>query len=114
MTYSILARDPETGTIGGVATTGSYCVGGWVLRGDVKIGMSASQGASASTILGDQMLAQMNGGETPDSIIQAIQEKDQGPGCIEMDLHPGILHPLGNDFICLLVLFSKRKSGDSG
>ena len=78
MTYSILARDPKTGTIGGVATTGSYCVGGWVLRGDVKIGMSASQGASASTILGDQMLAQMNAGEKPDVIIQAVQQKDQG------------------------------------
>ena len=78
MTYSILARDPKTGTIGGVATTGSYCVGGWVLRGDVKIGMSASQGASASTILGDQMLAQMNVGEKPDAIIQAVQQKDQG------------------------------------
>ena len=78
MTYSILARDPKTGTIGGVATTGSYCVGGWVLRGDVKIGMSASQGASASTILGDQMLAQMNVGEKPDDIIQAVQQKDQG------------------------------------
>ena len=74
MTYSILARDPETG-YWRVATTGSYCAGGWGLRGDVKIGMSASQGASASTIL-DQMLAQMNG-RNPDSIIQAIQEKDK-------------------------------------
>ena len=49
-----------------------------MLRGDVKIGMSASQGASASTILGDQMLAQMNVGEKPDDIIQAVQQKDQG------------------------------------
>ena len=78
MTYSILARDPQTGTLGGVATTGSYCVGGWVLRGDVKIGMSASQGSSASTILGDQMLAQMNLGKSPDAIIESILEKDQG------------------------------------
>lgn len=78
MTYSILARDPQTGAIGGVATTGSYCVGGWVLRGDVKIGMSASQGASASTILGDEMLMQMGLGESPETIIQAIKDKDQG------------------------------------
>ena len=75
MTYSVLARDPQTGTIGGVATTGSYCVGGWVLRGDVKIGMSASQGASASTILGDQMLAQMNIGETPDPSSRPFKKK---------------------------------------
>ena len=78
MTYSILARDPQTGAIGGVAATGSYCVGGWVLRGDVKIGMSASQGASASTILGDEMLMQMGLGESPETIIQAIKDKDQG------------------------------------
>ena len=78
MTYSVLARDPQTGTIGGVATTGSFCVGGWVLRGDIKIGMSASQGTSASTLLGEQMLAQMNLGESPDAIIKTIQEKDQG------------------------------------
>jgi uncharacterized Ntn-hydrolase superfamily protein len=40
--------------------------------------MSASQGASASTLLGEQMLAQMNLGESPDAIIKTIQEKDQG------------------------------------
>ena len=78
MTYSVLARDPQTGTLGGVATTGSYCVGGWVLRGDIKIGMSASQGASASTILGDQMIAQMNIGENPEAIARSIQGRDQG------------------------------------
>jgi len=78
MTYSVLARDPQTGTIGGVATTGSYCVGGWVLRGDIKAGLSASQGASASTILGEQMQTQLNIGDSPDTIIQSIQKKDQG------------------------------------
>ena len=48
MTFSILARDPTTGAIGGAAATGSLCVGGWVLRGDLAAGMSASQGAAPS------------------------------------------------------------------
>ena len=43
MTFSILAQDPETGAIGGAAATGSLCVGGWVLRGDLDAGMSAKQ-----------------------------------------------------------------------
>ena len=38
MTFSILARNPETGEIGGAAATGNLCVGGWVLRGDIKKG----------------------------------------------------------------------------
>ena len=78
MTYSILSRDIKTGTLGGVATTGSYCVGGWVLRGDINIGLSASQGKSASTILGDQMLQKMKTGNSPDDIIHSIYEEDQG------------------------------------
>ena len=31
MTFSILARNPKTGEIGGAAATGNLCVGGWVL-----------------------------------------------------------------------------------
>ena len=46
MTFSILARDPDSGLIGGAAATGSLCVGGWVLRGRAGVGLSASQGAS--------------------------------------------------------------------
>ena len=41
MTISILAFDAKTGTYGGAATTGSLCVGGWVLRGDPESGLSA-------------------------------------------------------------------------
>ena len=32
MTFSILARNPKTGEIGGAAATGNLCVGGWVLN----------------------------------------------------------------------------------
>ena len=62
MTFSILARDPVSGAIGGAAATGSLCVGGWVLRGHVSAGMSASQGAAPSTIWGEEVLAAMHDG----------------------------------------------------
>ena len=78
MTFSILARDPETGAIGGAAATGSLCVGGWVLRGDVRAGMSASQGAAPSTIWGEEVLAAMKAGQDAETAVQAVTSRDKG------------------------------------
>lgn len=78
MTFSILARDPETGAIGGAAATGSLCVGGWVLRGDPLSGMSASQGASPSTFWGDDVLNKMRGGLNAEQAVQQIVSSDTG------------------------------------
>ncbi|MCK5502968.1 MAG: DUF1028 domain-containing protein, partial [Tritonibacter mobilis] len=44
MTFSILMYDRETGSFAAAAATGSLCVGGWVLRGDIESGLVASQG----------------------------------------------------------------------
>jgi uncharacterized Ntn-hydrolase superfamily protein len=60
MTFSILARNPKTGEIGGAAATGNLCVGGWVLRGDIKKGVTASQGFYPSTIWGENILNNLN------------------------------------------------------
>ena len=60
MTFSILARNPKTGEIGGAAATGNLCVGGWVLRGDIKKGVTASQGFYPSTIWGESILNNLN------------------------------------------------------
>tara|TARA_B100000035_G_scaffold117737_1_gene99782 strand:- start:1776 stop:2408 length:633 start_codon:yes stop_codon:yes gene_type:complete len=60
MTFSILARNPKTGEIGGAATTGNLCVGGWVLRGDIKKGVTASQGFYPSTLWGENILKNLN------------------------------------------------------
>jgi len=60
MTFSILARNPKTGEIGGAAATGNLCVGGWVLRGDIKKGVTASQGFYPSTIWGESILDNLN------------------------------------------------------
>ncbi len=78
MTFSILARDPDTGAIGGAAATGSLCVGGWVLRGDLTAGMSASQGAAPSTFWGQDVLVEMRNGYSAVSAVERITTADRG------------------------------------
>lgn len=78
MTFSILARDPDTGAIGGAAATGSLCVGGWVLKGDIHAGMSASQGASPSTLWGEDVLTAMKNRISPEVAVKTVISKDIG------------------------------------
>ncbi|MGF1770332.1 DUF1028 domain-containing protein [Enterovibrio makurazakiensis] len=78
MTYSILARDPKSGVIGGASATGALCVGGWVIRGDLRAGMSASQGATPSTMWGEDVLSQMAAGSSAQSAVHAITSVDKG------------------------------------
>ena len=78
MTFSILARDPQTGAIGGAAATGSLCVGGWVLRGALDAGMSASQGAAPSTFWGEDVLDKMRGGAGAAAAVAAVTGGDAG------------------------------------
>ncbi|SIO47628.1 Uncharacterized conserved protein, Ntn-hydrolase superfamily [Rhodovulum sp. ES.010] len=78
MTFSILARDPESGAIGGAAATGSYCVGGWVLRGALDAGMSASQGAAPSTFWGEDVLSAMRDGMGAADAVGAVTGTDAG------------------------------------
>lgn len=78
MTFSILAHDPSTGQMGGAAATGSLCVGGWVLRGDPRAGMSASQGAAPSTLWGEDLIIQMHGGVRAEEALRQIVSADPG------------------------------------
>lgn len=78
MTFSLLVRDPETGQIGGAATTGSLCVGGWVLRGRWGAGMSASQGASPSTLWGEAAIEKMAQGSGASDAVAALTAADAG------------------------------------
>jgi uncharacterized Ntn-hydrolase superfamily protein len=81
MTISILAFDEKTGAYGGAATTGSLCVGGWVLRGDPESGLSASQGSLPSTFWGTGVLGLMRDGakarEAVDSVVGADPGRDE-------------------------------------
>ncbi len=78
MTFSLLARDPATGAIGGAAATGSLCVGGWVLRGSLAGGLSASQGKAPSTFWGEDVLAAMAEGQPLEKAMKAIVSNDPG------------------------------------
>ncbi|MEO9777507.1 MAG: DUF1028 domain-containing protein [Sedimentitalea sp.] len=78
MTFSILARDMNSDAIGGAAATGSLCVGGWVLRGDPRAGMSASQGASPSTFWGEDVLAAMRSGQMAEDAVCKVVMADSG------------------------------------
>jgi uncharacterized Ntn-hydrolase superfamily protein len=80
MTFSLLARDPETGALGGVAATGNLCVGGWVLRGDARGGITASQGRTPSTLWGEDALAALVAGEAVGEVAQRIPAADGGAG----------------------------------
>ena len=59
MTFTILVYDPLTETFGGATATGNICVGGWVLRGDILGGISATQGSEVSTIWGEDTIELM-------------------------------------------------------
>ncbi|TNF19309.1 MAG: DUF1028 domain-containing protein [Rhodobacteraceae bacterium] len=98
MTLSILAFDAETGTYGGAATTGSLCVGGWVLRGDHESGLSASQGSLPSTLWGTGVLEVMRGGVPADQAVAQVTDADAGRGerqLAALDLAGGTGHFTG-------------------
>ncbi|MFZ5963264.1 DUF1028 domain-containing protein [Thalassococcus sp. BH17M4-6] len=78
MTISILAYDEKSGAYGGAATTGSLCVGGWVLRGDPESGLSASQGSLPSTMWGQDVLTRMRAGETAEAAVGHVVQADAG------------------------------------
>lgn len=78
MTFSILVRDAQTGRIGGAAATGSLCVGGWVLRGRIEAGMSASQGTAPSTLWGEAVLDAMQAGQTAAQAVDQATAPDTG------------------------------------
>lgn len=78
MTFSILARDPETGAMGGAAATGNLCVGGWVLRADSRAGVTASQGLYPSTMWGEDALEAMRGGAAAGDAVERVLRGDAG------------------------------------
>ncbi|MFY0633417.1 MAG: DUF1028 domain-containing protein [Vannielia sp.] len=78
MTFSILVHDAQTNAIAGAAATGSLCVGGWVLRGRWGAGMSASQGAAPSTLWGESVLDEMQGGAGAAEAVREITGADPG------------------------------------
>ena len=78
MTFSILTFDDKTGVFAGAAVTGSLCVGGWVLRGDIESGLVASQGTAPSTFWRDDVLRAMYEGQSAAEAVKAVAARDSG------------------------------------
>lgn len=78
MTFSILTFDEVQGVYAAAAATGSLCVGGWVLRGDIEAGLIASQGTSPSSFWRDGCLRAMYNGDSAQKAIQSVIEQDAG------------------------------------
>lgn len=80
MTFSILAHDQKTGTYAAAAATGSLCVGGWVIRGDIERGLSASQGTAPSMFWRDEAIRLMGQGVAAGDAVFAVTQGDAGRG----------------------------------
>jgi uncharacterized Ntn-hydrolase superfamily protein len=80
MTFSLLARDENSGALVAAAATGSLCVGGWVIRGALNAGLVASQGTAPSTFWRDGVLTRMQGGETAEAAVEAVTSADPKRG----------------------------------
>lgn len=78
MTFSILVRDPDCGTFGGAAATGNLCVGAWVLRGDARAGVTASQGLYPSPMWGPEALELMSAGRDAAEAVRRVVDRDAG------------------------------------
>ncbi len=78
MTFSILTFDKKTGVFAAAAATGSLCVGGWVLRGDIESGLVASQGTAPSTFWRDDVLRAMHHGQSAKEAVEAVTKSDPG------------------------------------
>ena len=76
MTFTILVYDPLTETFGGATATGNICVGGWVLRGDMLGGISATQGSEVSTIWGEDTIELMKKKISSEKAIKKVVRND--------------------------------------
>ena len=76
MTFSLLKLDKNTGTFAGATATGNLCVGGWVLRGQTHVGMTASQGAEPSVLWGEEALVQMQKGLSAPAAVDQVTRVD--------------------------------------
>lgn len=78
MTFSILTFDRKTGVFAAAAATGSLCVGGWVLRGDIESGLVASQGTAPSTFWRDDGLRRLHDGHGAEDVVKEMTGADPG------------------------------------
>lgn len=79
MTFSIVARDPETGDLGGAVQSRFLGVGALVLHGRAGVGMVATQ-AWANVAYGPRGLALLEVGATARQALEVLVGADDQPG----------------------------------
>jgi uncharacterized Ntn-hydrolase superfamily protein len=79
MTFSIVARDPETGDLGGAVQSKFLGVGAVVLHGRAGVGMVATQ-AWANVSYGPRGLALLQAGATASQALEVLVGADDQPG----------------------------------
>ena len=77
MTWSIIAKDPETGSFGVAVTTKFFAVGALCPHGAARIGALATQ-AFVNPLYGTDGLARLRGGEAPAAALAALIAADAG------------------------------------
>lgn len=78
MTFSILARDAETGEIGAAVATGTPAVGGFVLHALPGVGALATQGYSTNTLYGPRGLRLLEDGLPASEVCRRLTFEDAG------------------------------------
>lgn len=77
MTWSILARDPATGTLGAAVATRFFAVGALCLHVEGRIAALATQ-ALINPLYGGQGLAHLRAGDSPETVTAALLAADAG------------------------------------
>ncbi|MCP5027764.1 MAG: DUF1028 domain-containing protein [Actinomycetia bacterium] len=77
MTYSIVARDPETGELGGAVQSHWFSVGASVLWGEAGVGMVATQ-SMVERAYGPHGLSRMAEGMVPTDALAELTDADEG------------------------------------
>jgi len=83
---SIIARNPEKGILGGAAMTGNLCVGAWVLWGDSRTGIAATQGEKPSTIWADEAFDLLRHDQDAQHVVDQVTGGDHGRDWRQMSL----------------------------
>ncbi len=78
MTFSIIARDPETGYIGVATATGKIAVGAQVPHLRPGIGAIATQGYTTNPLYAEDGFRLLNAGWTAREVVEALTARDQG------------------------------------
>ena len=77
MTYSILARDPATGTLGAAVASRFFAVGATCLHGAGDVAVLSTQ-ALVNPLYGFEAMPRLGSGEDPQSVLDALVSPDPG------------------------------------